>query len=180
MIRRCRSGSLPTGACNGVVFGVSVRDSGHDRRETISPGRSLCWLSRESQQPTRCGRSWHLAKPGAWARYLSFFLRLIVAALGFWFLLAVTPSLVALSGPHEWIGAGALAVVLLAWNAAYSTVFHAVLRARPVDDPVLVARFARMLNKCGLPAVALEQVDVREACSPTPWQCPRRDIQWSW
>jgi Zn-dependent protease with chaperone function len=93
--------------------------------------------------------------------YLSFFLRLIFAAFGFWTLLAATPGFVSLIGSHEWIGAGGLAVVLTAWSWAYSTVFSAVLRARPVDDPILVARFARMLKQCSLPAVAPNQVDLR-------------------
>jgi Zn-dependent protease with chaperone function len=93
--------------------------------------------------------------------YLSFFLRLLFATFGFWILLASTPSLVALAGSHEWIVASGLAVVLLAWSEAYSTVFHAVLRARPVDDPVLLSRFARMLKESGLPSVMLEQVDLR-------------------
>ena len=93
--------------------------------------------------------------------YLSFFLRLIVAAFGFWMLLAVTPGVVGLIGSHEWIVAGSLAVILFAWTEAYSTVFSAVLRARPVDDPVLLARFARMLKECSLPAVALKQIDMR-------------------
>src|SRR4029077_3347485 len=60
-----------------------------------------------------------------------------------------------------WMVAVSLAVVLLAWSEAYSTVFHAVLRAKPVDDPVLLARFAHMLKECHLPPVLLEQVDVR-------------------
>jgi Zn-dependent protease with chaperone function len=93
--------------------------------------------------------------------YLSFFLRLVVAAVGFWILLAMTPWFVALSGTHEWIVAGGLALALFAWGERSSTVFHAVLRARPVDDPVLLARFARMLKACGLPAVMLEQIDLR-------------------
>ena len=60
--------------------------------------------------------------------YLSFFLRLMFTTFGFWILLAATPGLVALTGSHDWIVAGGLAVVLFAWSEAYSTVFHAVLR----------------------------------------------------
>jgi Zn-dependent protease with chaperone function len=93
--------------------------------------------------------------------YLSFFLRLIVASFGSWTLLAVTPGLVAFIGSHEWVVAGSLAAILFAWHEAYSTVFSAVLRARPVDDPALLTRFAQMLKECSLPEVALKQVDLR-------------------
>jgi hypothetical protein len=50
--------------------------------------------------------------------YLSFFLRLVFATFGFWFLLAMTPPLVALAGAHEWIVAGGLTFVLFVWSAA--------------------------------------------------------------
>ena len=93
--------------------------------------------------------------------YLLFFSRLISAAFGFWILVAFTPSLAALAGSHDWIVATALTVVALVWSARFSTLFRAIVGSRPVDDDVLVSRFAGMLTKAGLPAVALEQVDLR-------------------
>ena len=99
--------------------------------------------------------SWSLAA------YLFFFVRLVFAVFGYSLLLAMTPSLVRLAGSRDWIVAGVLAVVLLIWNEAYVAVFRVVLRARPLDDGVLVGRFTRMLKDCGLPAVSLEQVDMR-------------------
>jgi Zn-dependent protease with chaperone function len=94
--------------------------------------------------------------------YFSFFTRLTAAVFGFWLLLALTPWLVADAGPFRWWVAGALAVILLAWNESYSSVFRTILRARPVDDPGIVARFEDMRARCsGVSAVALEQVDLR-------------------
>jgi len=99
--------------------------------------------------------SWSLAA------YLFFFVRLVFAVFGYSLLLAMTPSLVRLAGSREWILAGVLALVLVAWNEAYAAVFRVVLRTRPLDDGVLVGRFTRMLKDRGLPAVRLEQVDMR-------------------
>ena len=94
--------------------------------------------------------------------YFSFFARLMLAVFGFWLLLAMTPWFVSKAEPYQWAVAGVFATVLLAWNEGYGIVFRAVLRARPVDDPEIVARFEEMRARCsGLPAVSLEQVDLR-------------------
>jgi len=93
--------------------------------------------------------------------YLFFFVRLVFAVFGYWLLLAMTPSLVRLAGSRDWIAAGVLAALLLIWNEGFAAVFRAVLRTRPVEDGVLVGRFTRMVKDSGLPAVRLEQVDLR-------------------
>lgn len=95
------------------------------------------------------------------AAYLSFFTRLIVAAFGFWILLAMTPWLVSLTGTWDWVAASALAGALVIINHTYAKTFRAILRARPVDNPAIVSRFQAMLATSALPHVALEQVDLR-------------------
>jgi Zn-dependent protease with chaperone function len=93
--------------------------------------------------------------------YASFFTRLIVAVFGFWLLLGMMPWLVSEAGTRDWLLAGVLAAGLIALNHAYSLVFRKVLRARPVCDPAVVARFEQMVGACALRNVTLEQVDVR-------------------
>jgi Zn-dependent protease with chaperone function len=116
---------------------------------------------------TRMGASYSFRKQlhhESWGfgSYFSFFARLVLAAFGFWLLLAMTPWLVSKAEPNHWAVAGVFAIVLLAWNEGYGIVFRTVLRARPVDDPEIVARFEEMRARCtGLPNVSLEQVDLR-------------------
>src|SRR5262245_35483381 len=93
--------------------------------------------------------------------YVSFFSRLIVAVFGFWVLLAATPWLVSLAGTRDWIAAGVMALVLVVWSSLSPWIFRAILGARPVDDPAIVSRFTEMVSACALPAVTLEQVDLR-------------------
>jgi Zn-dependent protease with chaperone function len=109
--------------------------------------------------------------------YFSFFSRLTLAAFGFWLLLALTPWFVWKAEPYQWAVAGVFAMVLLAWNEGYGIVFRAVMRARPVDDPEIVARFQDMRARCsGLPVASLEQVDLRggtfvnAAALPSIWR----------
>ena len=93
--------------------------------------------------------------------YLSFFTRLSVAAFGFWMLLGVMPWLAMLAESRDWIVAGALAVILFAWAGTNESIFRVILRARAIDDPAIVSRFAEMVKACALPAVALERIDLR-------------------
>src|SRR5439155_17535236 len=46
------------------------------------------------------------------------------------------------------------------WGAAYGRVFCTILRARPVDDPAIRARFEQMVTQCTLRNVSLKQVDM--------------------
>jgi Zn-dependent protease with chaperone function len=93
--------------------------------------------------------------------YASFFIRLVVAAFGFWILLSLMPWLVSEAGTRDRIAAGALGAVLIAANHAYGLVFRKLLGARPVEDPPVMTRFHQMVAACALRHVALEQVDVR-------------------
>jgi Zn-dependent protease with chaperone function len=93
--------------------------------------------------------------------YLSFFSRLVVVAFGFWVAVGALPVIAMMAGSRDWMVAGALAVILGSWAAAYGRVFCTVLRAEPVGDPAIVARFAQMVTQCGLSNVILKQVDMR-------------------
>jgi len=92
--------------------------------------------------------------------YLSFFGRLIVAIYGYWMLVAATPALISAAAPREGIAAATLTIVLIAWAWNFQAVASAILRAHPIDDAALVARFTRMVDACGLRHVTLKQVDV--------------------
>ena len=101
------------------------------------------------------GETWSLAA------YLSFSARWIAAAFGFWLSVMAMPYLIELAGSWDWFVAPGFLGVLVAWSAFHAPVFLAIVRARPIEDPELIGRFARMLAECGLPAVRLEQVDLR-------------------
>lgn len=93
--------------------------------------------------------------------YSLFFARLIVAVLGFWILLAITPALSHAAGPYGWATAGALAAVLIAWSARYADAVCALLSARPIDDPAVAARLAQLVAASGIQAPRFAQVEMR-------------------
>src|ERR1051325_6521679 len=93
--------------------------------------------------------------------YASFFTRLCVAGFGFWILLGLSPWLLSLTGSRGWFAAGALAMVLFAFNAGYAVVFRRLLGTRRVDDPAIAARFDAMVRECALRNVTLEYVPMR-------------------
>jgi Zn-dependent protease with chaperone function len=148
---RTRNGFV-TALCGGVLGVIAFRH--------LSWALALLLI-------TRMGASYSFRKQlhlESWSfgAYFSFYTRLTTAVFGFWLLLAMTPWLVSKAEPFEWAVAGVFATVLLAWNEGHGVVFRTVLRARPVDDPEIVARFEEMRARCsGLPAVSLEQVDLR-------------------
>lgn len=76
--------------------------------------------------------------------YLLFCGRFTVAAWGFFFLFLTTPIIAGAARPFEWLAGGALAIVLLVWNARYAEAFRWLMRARPIADPALVGRFTAM------------------------------------
>jgi Zn-dependent protease with chaperone function len=92
--------------------------------------------------------------------YLSFFIRLFVGAYGFWLLLAGAPAIAGGGAPYEWIVGGVLAAILLAFYAKYHDILRWLLRAKPVDDPVLVSRFGRLVETSQLPPPRFERVDL--------------------
>src|SRR5262249_10359516 len=92
--------------------------------------------------------------------YLSFFLRLIVAVLGYWILLALTPELIHVAGAHPRSVAIVLGLTLAAWNLRYADVLTRVMRARLIDDPELMPRFARLVESSGIKPPRFERVEV--------------------
>ena len=151
LANRTRNG-IVIGLCGGILAVIAFRH--------LNWALALLVL-------TRMGASYSFRKQlhrESWSfgAYFSFFARLTLAAFGFWLLLAMTPWFVSKAAPYEWAEAGVFATILLAWNEGYGIVFRSVLRARPVDDPEIVARFEEMRARCsGLPAASLEQVDLR-------------------
>jgi Zn-dependent protease with chaperone function len=151
LANRTRNGFV-TALCGGLVGGIAFQH--------LPWALALLVL-------TRLGASYAFRKQlhrESWGfvTYFSFFARLTAAALGFWLLLALTPWFVSAAEPYGWWVAGAFAIVLLAWNEGYGSVFRTILRARPVEDPEILARFEDMRARCsGVPAVTLEQVDLR-------------------
>ncbi|HKB10570.1 MAG TPA: M48 family metalloprotease, partial [Vicinamibacterales bacterium] len=90
--------------------------------------------------------------------YLSFFLRLTLAVFAFWILLSAAPALIHAARPHEWAAAALLGVVLVAWNERSVDVFRWILRTRPIEDPELTARFARLIDASGIELPRFEHV----------------------
>jgi Zn-dependent protease with chaperone function len=151
LANRARNGFV-TALCGGVLAAIAFRH--------LPWALALLVLAR-------MGASYSFRKQlhretWGFGSYFSFFTRLTLAVFGFWLLLAITPWVVSKSEPYEWAVAGVFATVLVAWNEGYGIVFRTVLRARPADDPEIAARFEDMRARCsGLPAVSLEQVDLR-------------------
>src|SRR5262249_36484037 len=105
------------------------------------------------------------------AGYLAFFLRLWVAVFGFWIVLGSAPALVA-SAPFDWLVAALLTIVLAAWNLRYAAIFRRIMRAQPIDNPALLARFERMSASCGVPAVRFGRVGLPGGKFPTAAALP--------
>jgi Zn-dependent protease with chaperone function len=144
---------------NAHVFGISI-----GVLIATSPGR-LVWalpllvLARMlAAYPLRkrlYSETW-----SAWA-YLSFYIRLLIAATGFWMFLGAVPAIAASAGTRDWIVAIALGAIALVWNAQYVRMFRALVGADPVDAPAIRSRFAQLATECGVPEVTLHQVRLR-------------------
>ena len=94
--------------------------------------------------------------------YLSFFLRLIAAGYGFWMLLSFAPAIVALTAPrYQWAAGLALTALLVVWNVRYADVMRGLMRATAIDDPVLTARFARLIEASGIAMPRFERIPMR-------------------
>jgi Zn-dependent protease with chaperone function len=151
LANRTRTGFV-TALCGGLVGGIAFQHLPWALALLVLARLGVSYSFRRQLHH----ESW------SFVTYFSFFVRLTAAAFGFWLLLALTPWFVWEAAPYGWWVAGAFAVVLFAWNEGYSSVFRTILRARPVADPEIVARFEAMRARCsGVPDVALEQVDLR-------------------
>jgi heat shock protein HtpX len=93
--------------------------------------------------------------------YLWFIGRTIVAIFGFWILLVNLPWLAALAGPRDWIAAALMGLVLVVWNDRYTDTVRFILRARPIDNAPLIARFAALAQSSTAGMPIFEQVPLR-------------------
>ena len=94
--------------------------------------------------------------------YLGFFGRLIVSVYGFWILLLAAPFIQSQVGRADWMTGAAIAGVLLAWNERAADLLRWNLRAQPITDPVLVARFDQIVRAArGVGSPRFEFVDMR-------------------
>jgi len=93
--------------------------------------------------------------------YLWFFVRLRAAFFGFWILLCAAPALTALGGRRDWMIGIAIAVILVAWHTVYADAALWFLRAQPIADPGLAARFARIAERSNArPTPRLVQINL--------------------
>jgi Zn-dependent protease with chaperone function len=90
--------------------------------------------------------------------YAWFFVRLNMAVWGFWALLAMLVTLASAAGSWDWVVAAALAGLLLLYNARYAESVRFLLKAYPIDSPVLSVRFQTLVEKCGIPTPRFERV----------------------
>ncbi len=81
------------------------------------------------------------------AGYLAHVLRLWLAGLGFWILLAGAPAIVYTAGVARWPVIVLLGILLIAWNARYSVCYLWVVGASPIERPDLAPRFAAVLER---------------------------------
>ena len=92
--------------------------------------------------------------------YIGFFVRLNVAVFGFWILVAFGPLLATTAGSLDWLAGILLAAVLFTWEAGFASVARRLMRAAPVDDANLSARFARLAATCQLGSIGFEQIRI--------------------
>jgi Zn-dependent protease with chaperone function len=100
------------------------------------------------------GETWSLA------RYVSFYIRLIVGVYGFWLVILFTPFLVIESGDRAWLTEIVLGFLIVLGNFRWTSIFRRLMRSRPVDHPALVARFAGLVEATGLQMPRFERVDL--------------------
>jgi Zn-dependent protease with chaperone function len=97
----------------------------------------------------------------SFAGYLWFTLRLVVAAAGYWVLLALAPVIASGAGSRDWMVSLVAGGVLWIWNARSVDVFRALVRTQPLRDPELLARFERLAAVTGIPMPRFEQVEMK-------------------
>ena len=132
------------------------------RRTRLAQAVGLCWVV---QLFLPGGGVWMIA-PGAvallagsfparralfdetWglAGYLVWSLRLALASLGFWLLLAAAPTVAQWAGGSG-LAMGGMAAGLLAWGFWFVPIFLAIVGARPLERPDLAAAFADILAR---------------------------------
>ena len=92
--------------------------------------------------------------------YLAWVLRLGVASVGFWTLLAAAPAIVEWAG-GSWLTMGALTAVLLAWSLWFAAIFRAAIGAQPLDRSDLRPAFDEILARSRAKAPGLYRAGPR-------------------
>jgi Zn-dependent protease with chaperone function len=92
--------------------------------------------------------------------YLSFVTRFFVAFWSFWILVSAMPSLALWAGEAAWIVSFVMAAVLMVFASIQAEVIRWLIRARPIADAAVRARFDRLVTAAGLPAPHFEFVDL--------------------
>lgn len=79
--------------------------------------------------------------------YLWYLLRSFLAGLGFWLLLAGTPTIVHRAAFAQWPVIALLATVLIVWNSRYADFYPWLVGASPLDLPDLEPHFSAILDR---------------------------------
>lgn len=98
--------------------------------------------------------------------YLGMMLRLVVAGVGFWVLLAAMPILAAASGSFDWLVACGLGTLLLVWNERSAEAFRWIVRSEPLRDAALLERFRAIAARSRAAQPRFEIVDLRGGAVP--------------
>jgi Zn-dependent protease with chaperone function len=93
--------------------------------------------------------------------YLTMMVRLFLAVGGFWVLLAATPVLASAAGSLDWMVALALGALLFVWNDRSADVFRWLVRAEPLRDDALLARFQAIATASQAAPPRFELIDLR-------------------
>ena len=92
--------------------------------------------------------------------YLWFYPRMMAGLFGFWIVLVLTPSLVALAGRWDWLAGAAVAGVLVIWHTYYTDVARFCLRTRPIAEGEFLSRCRALADACGVPQPRFERIDL--------------------
>ena len=134
---------------NGIVLVVAVATLIARYSATLLWTLPLLVLTRAvagySLRKRLYGETWSVAG------YLSFFGRLVVSIYGFWILLLNASFIEEWCAPLDWLAAIALGVLLVTWNEWGIDAIRWMLRARPLTEPALAARFEELARRANLP-----------------------------
>jgi len=91
--------------------------------------------------------------------YLSFMIRFFVANWSFWLLVTGLPAIALSAGRRAWIVAAVMGPLLMLYAARQAEVIRWLIRARPIVDEAIRARFDRLVAACGIAAPRFEVID---------------------
>src|SRR5262249_3712232 len=93
--------------------------------------------------------------------YLSFMIRFFVANWSFWLLVTTLPAIARSAGDRAWIVAAVMGPLLMLYAARQAEVIRWLIRARPITDEAIRARFDRLVAACGIAAPRFEVIDLQ-------------------